>query len=384
MAWLAAFRSLHEPPPSFGDEGRLFAVSGVWPGSSDVTVETVSSLDEVRAEWSELATATKNVFSTWEWASTWWQHFGENRRLLLRAGRDETARIDVILPLYLWSERPLRCARFLGHGPADQLGPVCRSPDVERAAAMLRRVVADADLDLLLAELLPGGIGWSTGLARRRQLRESSPLAVLGEGWNAYLETRSANLRHQIRRRERRLRDRHQVRFRLTEDRRRLADDMTLLFSLHRARWPDGASAFTRWESFHRDFAALAMERGWLRLWFLEVDGCAAAAWYGFRYAGVESYYQAGRDPARGDDSVGFVLLAHSIREAATDGMLEYRLLRGAEQFKLRFATGDRGLETFAIARGAKGAIAGWVSWPALRSARGRRLLRAFRGSGSR
>jgi CelD/BcsL family acetyltransferase involved in cellulose biosynthesis len=348
----------------------------------DVALEPVSSLEEIRDEWSQLAAAGRNVFSTWEWASTWWRHFGEERPLLLRAGRSEEGRL-VLLPLYLWSERLVRCARFLGHGPADQLGPVCRDADRPLAAQALRRVVSEDSLDLLFAELLPRGVGWSAGLGLEPRRRESSPVVSLSDGWDGYLQTRSANMRQQIRRRERRLADRYRVHFRLADDPVRLPDDLALLFSLHRARWGRRTSAFTRWERFHLDFAATALERGWLRLWMLELDGRSVAAWYGFRYAGVESYYQAGRDPRRSDESVGFVLLAHSIKEAAMDGIREYRLLRGGEQFKLRFATADPGLATFLIARGTKGAIADHVSGAALRSERLRSLVRAVRRSGS-
>jgi Acetyltransferase (GNAT) domain len=49
---------------------------------------------------------------------------------------------------------------------------------------------------------------------------------------------------------------------------------------------------------------------------------------------------------------VGFVLLAHAVRQAAEDGMCEYRLLRGGEEYKYRFATADPGLETVGLARG--------------------------------
>src|SRR5207249_3746970 len=115
----------------------------------------------------------------------------------------------------------------------------------------------------------------------------------------------------------------------------------------HRARFP-GSPWFASAEPFHREFAAIAFERGWLRLWTLELDGRAVASWLGYRFQRVESYYQAGRDPALQRARIGFVLLAHTIREALRDGMTEYRLLRGNEQFKYRFATSDPGVETIA------------------------------------
>ena len=96
-------------------------------------------------------------------------------------------------------------------------------------------------------------------------------------------------------------------------------------------------------------------------MWLLEVDGVPRAAWYGFRFCGVEAYYQAGRDPAWDRWSVGWILLVHSVREALADGMREYRFLRGGEGYKYRWTTTDPGLDTIGLARGAAGhaALAG-------------------------
>jgi CelD/BcsL family acetyltransferase involved in cellulose biosynthesis len=331
-------------------------------------------LDELQDDWVRLAYESGNVFSTWEWATTWWRRYGAAHDPLVaasRKGRDTVA----LLPLYLWSRRPVRIARFIGHGPADQLGPICARGADATVADVLAHTAEQADVDLVLMELLSGRESWKELLGQQPLLRESSPTISLGAGWDGYLAARSANLRQQIRRRERQLDRLHSVRFRLATAPDRLQEDLTLLYALHRARW-GGRSAFTRFEDFHRDFAAIALERGWLRLWFLELDERPAAAWYGFRFAGVESYYQAGRDPAFRDESVGFVLLAHSIRQAAEEGVLEYRLLRGAESFKLRFADADPGVETFAPARGVTGRAARLAAVVGLRSATVRSALR--------
>ena len=42
--------------------------------------------------------------------------------------------------------------------------------------------------------------------------------------------------------------------------------------------------------------------------------------------------------------------MAHTVRVAIADGVEEYRLLRGDEPYKARFATDDPGLETIAAA----------------------------------
>ena len=336
-------------------------------------VEPVAPLDALRDEWSALAEAAGNVFSTWEWASTWWRLHGHGRPLVLYACRDAGGRLVAILPLYLASARRVRIARFLGHGPADELGPVCAPADRGAAARALAEAAVRSRIGTLFAELLPGRYPWSAELDGKVVRREASPTVSL-DGWEPYLAGRSANFRQQVRGRERRLARAHAVAFRLADDPSRLDDDLALLFGLHAARW--GAdSPFLRWREFHVEFARVALERGWLRLWFLELDGRAAAAWYGFRFGRVESYYQAGRDLAHGDASVGFVLLAHTIREAAGDGMREYRFLRGGEPFKRRFADADPGLETVVVTRGVRGWLAGAAAAAALRSDRARSLL---------
>ncbi len=125
----------------------------------------------------------------------------------------------------------------------------------------------------------------------------------------------------------------------------------------------------------------MALDRGWLRLWICEVDGRAVAAWYGLRYAGSECFYQSGRDPEWDGQSVGFILLAHSIRSAFEDGMTEYRFLRGGDAYKDRFADGDPGLETAVLGRGSLGRPAVAAAGALGRVPRGDRLLaRAGRG----
>jgi CelD/BcsL family acetyltransferase involved in cellulose biosynthesis len=353
--------------------GKPLAVS-----SAAGRVYLASSLEELREEWVRLAQESRNIVSTWEWASTWWHRYGGTQRPLVAACLEGHHAV-ALLPLYVWSRRPSRIARFIGHGPADQLGPVCGKTARATAAEGLRHVSEREGIDLVLAELLPGSERWGEALGQDPILLESSPTISLDGGWLAYLGQRSGNLRQQIRRRERQLHRRHAVRFRLATSPNRLQEDLTLLFALHRARWGT-RSAFSRFEPFHRDFAAVALERGWLRLWFLELDERPAAAWYGFRFAGIESYYQAGRDISLRQESVGFVLLAHSIREAAEEGMHEYRLLRGDESFKLRFADGDPGLETFALAQGIRGRTARAAAVVGLRSAGARAALRRLAG----
>ncbi|MDF2741394.1 MAG: polysaccharide deacetylase, partial [Actinomycetia bacterium] len=345
--------------------GQAYAGAGAGAGAGAVRgggpgrVEVVG-LDELASEWTALAASGGNPFGTHEWASCWWRHHGGDRKPLVVAGRAADGRLVTVLPLYLWATRPLRILRFIGHGAGDQLGPVHAPGDRETAAALARQALAELGWDVFVGEQLPARALWSDLLGARVIRREGSPvLAAPDGGWPAYLAGRSANFRQQLGRKERNLGRRHQVGLRLVEDPGQLPAAMDTLFALHRLRWGDDSGFLPR-EAFHREFAAVALERGWLRLWLLELDGRPAAAWYGLRLGGVEHYYQSGRDPAFDNLSAALVLLAHTIRSAFEDGVGEYRFGRGQDPYKYRFTDQDPGLETIASTRGpAAGAALG-------------------------
>jgi CelD/BcsL family acetyltransferase involved in cellulose biosynthesis len=347
-----------------GAQAQVSSVSAAERDVSGFEIEAVSELEQLREEWTRLAEGAGNVFSTWDWASIWWRHFGNGRRLLLTACRDARGTVVAILPAYLSSDQPVRTVRFVGHGPADQLGPICDG-DTALAAAFLRQALEQRawPWDVFMAERLPGEQKWASLLRGRALEHESSPIMRAGSSWDEYLASRSSNFREQVRRRERKLAREHDLNYRLA-NRDSFDADFETLVRLHEARWGEEQSgAFAgRLKDFHREFASVALDRGWLRLWTMEVDGQAVAAWYGFRFAGAESYYQSGRDPDWDRYSVGFVLLTHTMREAFDDGVAEYRLLRGGEYYKSRFATHDSGVETIGLARGVKGRAALYVS----------------------
>jgi CelD/BcsL family acetyltransferase involved in cellulose biosynthesis len=297
------------------------------------------------------------VFATWEWASTWWRHHGRTDRLRVTVCRAADGTPVAVLPLYMWLTRPVRIARFVGHGPADQLGPVCHEADRPRAAVGLAAALAEARCDVLVAEELHGDEEWPALLGVAADARGASPtLPIEWSTWDDFLASRRKSLRTQLRRRERAL-EKLGHRYRLA-DPSRLEHDLDVLFRLHRARWGDADSPFGRNEPFQREFATVAHDRGWLRLWFLEVEGEAVAALYCLRYAGIEWYYQAGRDPDWDRFSVGTVLLWHAVRTAIEDGVHEYRFGRGDEPYKYDFATTDPGLERVVLTRGARGVAA--------------------------
>lgn len=323
-----------------------------------LSVDTMPDLESVRPAWQELAKVCPNPFATFEWAEAWLRHHADDGPLLFGLCTDHRGRPAAVLPLQRVTMFGLRTIRFIGADAADVQGPVCSPADNVLAAEALRSLLSRTrGWDVWLGDRLPGDTSWAPTLGARLLRQEPSPSVVLSPGgWEAFLSRKSANFRQQVRRRERALFRDHDAAFRLS-DASRLHADMDALFSLHAQRW-GAETPFLGECDFHRDFASAAQQRGWLRLWLLEVDGGPVAAWYGFRYGRQEWYYQAGRDPAWDRVGVGGVLLAHTIRAAADDGVEVYRLLRGGEQYKTHYATRDDATVGVASARGPLGAAA--------------------------
>ena len=318
-------------------------------------VEYTTSLDAIpRPDWTRLAVEAGNIFATPEWLCAWWERYGGAREPLIGLVRCDSE-IVAIVPLYIWRKPGLPILRFIGHGVSDRLGPISPPPTDRLAAEAIESAVDAIPLRrfILLAELVAGQEQFG-GLAGGRTLyTDASPLLrVEHASWDDFLQARGSNFRQQVRRFPRKLAEVGAVSYRLDSDPVTLGEDLDTLFDLHRRRWDGATTPFLRAAGLHREIAECAMRRGWLRLWFLEIDRRPVAAYYGFRVGGVEMAYQGGRDPTLAKYPLGFVLLSHAVREAMTDGIAEYHLLRGGEGYKARFANTDLGLETSAVARG--------------------------------
>jgi CelD/BcsL family acetyltransferase involved in cellulose biosynthesis len=326
---------------------------------TDLQVEPHEALEPLQGDWTAVAERSGNLFATWEWNSLWWECFGRGRRLLVAACRDDTGAVAGLLPAYVArGGGPFRLVRLLGHGPGDRLGPVCDPADRPRVARALRAALGSRPWrgGILLAEDAPAEAGWSSLLAGHTVRRVASPRLDTDAGdWEAFMAGLSRSFRKSLRRHTR-LADKAGMRCRLVERPEDLDPALDALFALHRKRWgADASAAFAGVEEFQRAFAAVAFERGWLRLWLLEEGERPVAAAQCFRFGGADWYYQAGRDPECDAIAIGTVVLARAIRDCLESGGRRFEFLRGDDAYKRHFATGDPGVETFAVGAGRVG-----------------------------
>ncbi|MBI4609206.1 MAG: GNAT family N-acetyltransferase [Candidatus Rokubacteria bacterium] len=329
-------------------------------------IEDPAGFEKLRDEWDELLeeSASNCLFLTWEWLHTWWRHLGEGRQLSLIAVRCE-GRLIAVAPLTVRPRRvtglvPFRVLEFLGTGSvgSDYLDLIIRRGREREAIRALVEHLADGKLMLELAQVnrhscLAAGLATQLMLRGWRRSRATTDICpfirLSGHSWQSYLATLGAEHRYNFGRRLRNLTKRFDVRFERVawEEQRRTT--LSALFALHDVRWRErgGSTAFCTpgLRSFHEEVSRLALQRGWLRLFVLRVDGKPAAALYGFAYGRTFYFYQAGFDPCYTKQSVGLVTLGLAIQNAIEEGVDEFDLLHGDEQYKLHWAREARELE---------------------------------------
>jgi CelD/BcsL family acetyltransferase involved in cellulose biosynthesis len=322
-----------------------------------VELDRIAGVDEARAEWEGLAAASGCPFATVEWTKAWLEHAAGPYVPHLFIAREPAGRPVAIVPLVTARGRYVRKARFLGFRAANQVGPICAPEDAELGAEALRLAIAATrhDWDVLIAENLPG-TGWTERIGGTVIGSKGLPI-VRGPwtSWDEYLASRSRNLRNELRRKERRLREQG-MRNTTARTPKELEPALDALFELHRGRWGSEASPFfSGLETFHRVFARAALARGWVRLHVFELDGRPIAANYSLRFGDAEWSYQLGRDLRLEHASVGLIGCAIAVREAFAEGASEFKLGPGTQPYKMRLANDGSTIETVGLANGLRG-----------------------------
>ncbi len=149
--------------------------------------------------------------------------------------------------------------------------------------------------------------------------------------------------RHEIRRKQRRAEREADVRFYLVNDQHCLEAEIDDFIALQRASRSDKAEFMTT--DMHRFFAVAARtmyDAGYLRLFFLTIDGEKAASLFAFEYDRHMLLYNSGYDPdAHSQLSPGWVLLSYSIQYAIAVGCTVFDFMQGDEEYKYRFGSRD-------------------------------------------
>ena len=297
--------------------------------------------------WSSLAAADPEatVFHMPTFLKVYWEEFGAGERLevaSVRLGGDE---VVAVASFALDGDR---LAWLGGFDVTDYMGPVGSAEHRDEVAEELLTALAGRD-DWHTADLagLPEDGTWLSALAEagrraglsvRVELDGVAPGVQLPGSFDAYLAGLPSKLRHEIRRKERRLREAHPEARMVDAGVDTVGSDLDRFAELHRASaGAKGRFMVPGMELFFRRLADELVADGTMRLSFLEAGGQRLAVAVGFRFRDRFYLYNSAYDHGLAKLAPGMVLVAELIRDAIQEGRSTLDLLKGDLGYKYRF-----------------------------------------------
>lgn len=318
------------------------------------TIYTDSTgFETLSQEWDSLLERSVRppFFMRYLYQSIWWKYLGNND-LLLIAIRNNEGQLVGLAPLY-------RKINHLGQQElsfvgcvdvSDYLDLLVDRDYVEPVHQALLNCLSDNSLawDKIYLCSLPHHSITHTRLAQtakeqgwRTQVSQQDvcPVITLPHSWDDYLAGLKKKQRHEIRRKMRKIETEAQTRWYVIDSPAGLTEAMEIFIDLHQKStqdkedfWSDGLIGF------FKELSTQLAQVGWLKLYFIEVDGNQAAAMLCFDYDNEFLLYNSGYDPEQfAHLSPGNVLTSYTIQHAIELGRARYDFLRGDEVYKFRF-----------------------------------------------
>jgi len=326
-------------------------------------IHTIRDLQKLEDRWNGLLNWCPHhtVFQTWEWQFTWLETFQKEPYVILVFKGDEPV---AILPFFRINLTVFHILRLIGAPDSDYLDLIIRKGFEEQVFRLFF-------LEIIHTER-------SMGIVELHSINETSPVFTflhetplndfemeytekicpyvrLPETWDHYMRSLSSSMRYLIRRKQRKL-DRD---FSVTADFARTRDAfenrMADFILQHQKRWislqKPGAFAREKFKAFHQLVGERLFQKGWVKLYFLELNNRHVASYYLFHYKNSFFYYLSGFDPKYEKYSPGVVLMGKIIKDAIRDGRDEFDLMRGNTAYKFSWTSNKRINRTFILER---------------------------------
>ena len=306
---------------------------------------TYSELGPLAADWDRLALASGSPFMTHAWLSCWWSAFGRGEPTwLLTRGTDGSILAGAFLQRIRRGR--LASAANVHSGTWDALA----RDEVARTAlwVALARLGASRVYLCFMPKRAEHTRSAGDELERAgyRVLRVPGPFCPwleLPSTWEELLASLSSGLRAQVRRRGRMLAREGSLVFRTVTGGPTLEEDLESFLKLEASGWKgrSGTAILSEpsTERFYRSFAAVAAQRGLLRLNLLELDGTLIAGSYDCAFAGVAFLLKTSFSEPHSRLSPGLVLLAEVLHASIREGLGGYDFLGEADKYKTRWTS---------------------------------------------
>lgn len=346
---------------------------------TETKIRAVSSFSDfigLKDKWNELLERSNHdIFSTWEWLSIWWRHFGNGKRLIILLA-EENGELIGIAPLMYSVQTMFGLRRgiieFIGpESPIDP--PVTYSNFIisrEHDKCLLKffeylNTLTEkwSSIELYNISGDPKSLIGLTKITNSAKPGNICLFTKLPNSNDAFLNALKRKDRKEFRRNLRRLqKDGSKLELVNYSEENQITKGMNILFFIHQKRWTargfPGKFSDPNFRSFCLNIAESFSKKGWLGLYSLELSGKPVASLFGFKYKSKYYAYDTGMDPAYGSYGVGSLLFLNVMNRCIVDGMNEFDFMWGTDEYKKQWNPSSRLLYNASFSR--EGTLSGF------------------------
>jgi hypothetical protein len=307
---------------------------------SAVKEEVFSSLHIYKNQLHELNWPT--VFTLPFWLETWWDHFGDGYRLMLRSIWIDKQLIGIV-PLIISDStaRLLGCPNVCDYldfvtlpGRGAQFFEILLSSLEKDGITRLELFAQHPEAAVFEGFFAGPGVKNWTGFYE--QENETAEL-LLPADWEAYLAVLNKKQRHEVRRKIRKLEyEAGRFRFYQLDKVDRVINFIPDFFELFQQNREKDQFLTADMEGFFRDLITAAAEAGLARFGLLEIDDHIVAVVLYFDYQDRIYLYNSGYEREYAFLSVGLLSKIFCIRASIDEGKKIFDFLKGPEIYKSR------------------------------------------------
>jgi CelD/BcsL family acetyltransferase involved in cellulose biosynthesis len=323
-----------------------------------ITIEEVTDrlrLGALEPAWTELIAQVPAAepFSTPEWIGAWLESFWQDRPIRFLFAWDD-GKLAGVAP-FLVDEQGTFCCRAALALPTDVIawrGEILHAGDGSAViGAMLGhlsdaggwhltlpRVAADSDTARSLPNIVKTAGLWANWRDENR-----TPIIRLASSVDEYLQTRSRHVRHELRRKQKRLEKAGEVSVRIVDRLDELDRAFDDVKNVEAKSWKGAAGTSfldaPSAERFYRTLFARTAAENWARIYLMYVDGNPVAHLFGLvfrqRYYALNSSF----DSSLASYSPGSVLILRSIEDACARKFEIFDFMGSEYRWKNEMAT---------------------------------------------
>jgi len=318
-------------------------------------IDNFSSFLSLKTCWNTLLEKSRsdNVFLTFEWLTTWWEVFGEDKELCLLLIKKEGGEAIGIAPLMVRKGfslfgRRLRYVEFIGSGKCDYHDFIIVDRRNEVITAIFDFFLKEYHAwDLIklrhIREISPNlnSLSSLTGFKKVRKIVDKCPYIPIKKekDWDTYFQNRGKNLRKDFRKKYKRLSKIGDICFLGSSGEFNQGINQFRQIYEKRYKVMGKCSTFFKGKEmvFFRRIHYVAQTEGWVKIFLLKLNNKIIGYRYGLLYKQKFYDWVTSFDPDFFEYSPGKLLIGEAIKFSMENNIKEFDFLRGDEKYKLKW-----------------------------------------------